>query len=331
MKTEFELINAICTKSKTRNPKLKIGIGDDCAVICQNSQTDLVVTTDLLIEDIDFKLDWSKPEFVGHKALAASLSDIAAMGAKPVWALISIGVPEKIWASDFVERFYDGWLRLARKFAVELAGGDISRAPDKIVIDSIAAGETRKNRAILRSGAQAGDFVFVTGNLGGAAAGLRLLESGKTKNPASSSLIQKQLCPDPQTKIGLILGEKRLATAMIDLSDGLSSDLRHLCEASKTGAKIYAEKIPIHPKLKSFKEFRADALRLALDGGEDFELLFTANPKNAKKIEKLLPAASRIGEITANAGRIELCQDSKNILIEPRGFRHFGAIENAKL
>ena len=320
MRTEFEFIEAIRQKSKIKNQKSKIkfGIGDDCAVIKKDGKTDLVITTDLLVEDIDFRLDWTKPEFLGHKALAVSLSDVAAMGAKPVWALVSVGVPQKIWNSDFLERFYQGWFDLARKFEVELAGGDVSRTPAKIVIDSIVAGEVKKNQAILRSGAKAGDLIFVSGKLGGAAAGLRLLKSGEHYNPKRvkhGNLFRRQLTPLPQVEIGRKLGEMKLATAMIDLSDGLSSDLAHLCAASRVGAKIEAEKIPLAKNI--------DSMLLALDGGEDFELLFTANPKNSKKIEKNFASVTQIGEITSNAEKIELVRDSEVVLIEPRGFRHF--------
>src|SRR5215207_11237740 len=147
-------------------------IGDDCAVLPKDERTDLVMTTDLLVEDIDFRLAWSKPEFIGHKALAVSLSDIAAMGAKPVWSMISIGIPEKIWKTDFIDAFYEGYLALAKENGIELIGGDVSKTPDKVVIDSIAAGEVQKNKAVLRSGARVGDLIFVSGELGGAAAGL---------------------------------------------------------------------------------------------------------------------------------------------------------------
>ena len=162
MLSEFQFLENL----KTRYALKKIG--DDCAVLPKDSKTDLVVTTDLLVENIDFRIDWTKPELLGQKSLAVSLSDIAAMGAKPVWSMVSLGVPEKIWKTGFVDKFYEGYMNLARKYGVELVGGDVSKAPDKIVIDSIAAGEVRKNKAVLRSGAKPGDLIFVTGKLGGA-------------------------------------------------------------------------------------------------------------------------------------------------------------------
>lgn len=326
---EFELIRKIKNSAESSGnfqSAVRVGIGDDCAVIAQNSKTDLVITTDLLVEDIDFKLEWSTSEFIGHKSLAVSLSDVAAMGAKPVWSMISIGVPEKIWQSDFVDRFYDGYLRLASKCDVELVGGDVSKTPDKIVIDSIVAGEVRKNKAILRSGAQVGDLIFVTGNLGGAAVGLKLLQNGERFEPSKNkNLLLRQLAPNPQTETGQIIGSKNLATAMIDLSDGLSSDLAHICRASKVGAKIFADKILFDPNLDLIAKTFEEKIDLALNGGEDFELLFTVNPKKYFRLEKEFKnrAFFRIGEITANTEIIELIAGEKTIVLEAKGFRHF--------
>ena len=319
MKTEFEFIKSLQERYALKN------IGDDCAVLPKNKTTDLVITTDLLIEDIDFRLKWTKPEFLGHKALAVSLSDIAAMGAKPVWSMLSIGVPEKIWRTDFIEKFYDGYLRSAKKFSVELIGGDVSKSPDKIIIDSIVAGETKKGKAIMRSTAKAGDLIFVTGNLGGASAGLRLLEAGEIYETSTyNNLIERQLKPNPQIEIAQILGEKNLATSMIDLSDGLSSDLFHICQVSKVGAKIYAEKIPVEVQNSKLKT-QNSKLAFALNGGEDFELLFTVNPKKKFQLEKHLENRniSHIGEVTANAEIIELITGKKTEILEPEGFRHF--------
>ena len=330
MKSEFEFVENL------RKKYLLTKIGDDCAVLPKDAKTDLVITTDLLVEDIDFRLDWTRAQFLGHKALAVSLSDVAAMGAKPVWSMLSIGVPAKIWKTDFVDKFYEGYMRLAKKFDVELIGGDVSKTPDKIVIDSIVAGEARKGKAILRSGAKVGDLIFVTGNLGGAAVGLQLLESGERFGKSKyKNLLLRQLAPNPQTEIGQIIGAKNLATAMIDLSDGLSSDLSHLCRESKIGAKIFADKIPIDENLKKFlTQSRKDAktqrqeffsLSQILNGGEDFELLFTVNPKKKIQVEKALKnyQISHLGEITSNVEIIKLIIDSKSEILEPKGFRHF--------
>lgn len=309
MFSEFEFIERIGRKYSLKK------IGDDCAVLPKDVKTDLVITTDLLIEEIDFRMKWTTPEFLGHKALAVSLSDIAAMGAKPVWAMLSIGIPAKIWKTDFVEKFYDGWFGLANKFVVELVGGDVSRTPEHIVIDSIVAGDVRKGKAVLRSGAKPGDLIFVTGELGGAAAGLKLLEDGERYEKSKyKNLLLRQLAPNPQTELGRIIGEGNLATSMIDLSDGLSSDLAHLCRASRVGAKIFAGKIPL-----------AGELFFALNGGEDFELLFTASSKKYFQIEKELKnhRISPIGKITANAETIELIADEKSEILQPKGFRHF--------
>ena len=320
MKTEFEFIETIRRRYNLAR------VGDDCAVLPKNSKTDLVITTDLLVEDVDFRLEWTQPNFLGHKALAVSLSDVAAMGAKPVWAMISIGVPKKIWKTDFVEKFYDGYARLAQKFDVEIVGGDVSKTPDKIVIDSIAAGEVKKGKAVLRSGARVGDLIFVTGNLGGAAMGLELLEKGeKHENSKLKKLLSRQLAPNPQTEIGEYIGAKNLATSMIDLSDGLSSDLTHLCRASKVGAKIYADKIPTEGQFSSLKFQTEDKLFYILNGGEDYELLFTINPKKIFPLKNHLEKRqiSHIGEITANAEIIELISDKKIEILPPQGFRHF--------
>src|SRR5437764_2353927 len=214
--SEFDFINRIRQRALnysenssliTHNSSLSFGIGDDAAVIRQRSGHDTVITTDLLVEEIDFRLNTTTPWLLGYKALAVSLSDIAAMGARPRFALLSIGVPSAIWNSDFVDELYEGFFALAETYKVALIGGDVSRTPERIIIDSIVLGETVTGRAILRSGARAGDHIFVTGSLGGAAAGLRLLEHGarlrktpprSTYNQVVEQLILRQLRPEPR-------------------------------------------------------------------------------------------------------------------------------------
>lgn len=320
MKTEFEFIETLRRKYNLSK------IGDDCAVLPKDSETDLVITTDLLVEDIDFKLEWSEPEYIGHKALAVSLSDVAAMGAKPVWAMLSVGIPETVWKTNFIERFYEGWFGLAKQFGVELVGGDVSKTPDKIVVDSIVAGEVSKGKAVLRSGAKIGDLIYVTGKLGGAAAGLKLLENGENyEDSKNRNLLLRQLQPHPQTKIGQILGAGNLATSMIDLSDGLSSDLAHICRESRVGAKIFADRIPVESRISDFRFQIEEIISFAVHGGEDYELLFTADPKIKFQNEIGLEnhAFHRIGEITANVEIVELISGEKSEILQPKGFRHF--------
>jgi thiamine-monophosphate kinase len=324
MKSEFKFLENIRKKFNLTK------IGDDCAVLPKDSKTDLVITTDLLVEDIDFRLDWTTPEFLGHKSLAVSLSDVAAMGAKPVWSMLSIGIPQKIWNTDFVDKFYKGYFELANKFSIELVGGDVSKTPDKIVIDSIAAGELKKGKAVLRSGAKVGDLIYITGELGGASAGLKLLENGDKFNKANKfrNLLLRQLKPNPRTEIGQVLQINNLSFAMIDISDGLSSDLMHICRESKVGAKIFVEKIPIDKNIPNISSKNLDILDFALNGGEDFELLFTSNQPDLKKKLKIFSSAknvkiSYIGEITKTPEIIELISENGSQILSAKGFRHF--------
>jgi thiamine-monophosphate kinase len=299
-------------------------VGDDCAVVPQSSGLDLVVTTDLLVEDVDFRLNWTSPELLGHKALAVSLSDVAAMGGKPRWSLTSIGVPETLWNSDFIDRFYKGWHALAEGFGVVLIGGDVSRSPDKFVVDSVVGGQVPKGKSILRSGARPGDAIFVTGGLGGAAGGLQLLENGIRYADASGwqqRLIERQLVPLPRVAEGGMLLEKGIVNSMIDLSDGLSSDLHHICEASAVGAEIEADAIPIDEDLKQFTSSGEGQLDFALHGGEDFELLFTVPEEKISELDPRL--YTRIGIVTANVGMVGLTRGSERVILGSAGFQHF--------
>ena len=315
MKGEFDFIRYIKKSFGLR------AVGDDCAILPKDDRSDLLVTADLLVKNIDFKLEWTMPEDLGRKALAVSLSDIAAMGGKPAWALLTIGIPESLWESDFVKRFYEGWTELAEHFEVQLVGGDISRASE-LVIDSIVGGEVPKGAAVLRSGARAGDAIYVSGSLGGAAAGLQILEKANQFVPDSrhERLIEFQLRPTPRVELGRWLLEYRIPTAMIDLSDGLSSDIHHICELSGVGADLDASLIPIDKDLKnSFSANRA--LAFALNGGEDFELLFTVPEE---KIFLLKNAqVSRIGTVTGNAGVVQLRDGNEIVELQPSGYRHF--------
>ena len=323
------------------------GIGDDAAVFKSLAGSDVVVTTDLLVEEVDFRRDTTRADLLGHKALAVSLSDVAAMGARPRWALLSLGVPEAIWNSEFLDSFYKGFFQLATRYGVTLIGGDVSRTPDRIVIDSILIGETPAAGAVFRSGAQPGDQIFVTGFLGDAAAGLRLLERGArlprqtltdsssqlpSQSPQSNEsqrleyLLRRQLQPEPRVGWGLLLGQQQLATALIDISDGLSSDLNQLCAESKVGALIDASTIPIDPLVTELSGRRAlDPLMLALHGGEDFELLFTVAPDDVAKLPTRVDGVSltRIGEIREVSQGVLIAEGARTWNLEPGGWQHF--------
>jgi thiamine-monophosphate kinase len=343
---EFDFIRKIrvLAQEQVASSGLVRGIGDDAAALKSFVGTDIVVSTDLLIEDVDFHRDATHPNLLGHKALAVSLSDIAAMGARPRWALMSIGVPNDVWKAEFLDRFYEGFFQLAARYGVGLIGGDVSRTPDKIVIDSIVIGECLIEREVFRSGAKAGDQIYVTGFLGDAAAGLRLIERGarlhsqtNTATPPCSigeeneqhpvdHLLLRQLRPEPRVGWGVLLGDKQLATAMIDISDGLSSDLNHLCTESNVGALIDASRLPIDPLVKDLSGRRAlDPLMLALHGGEDFELLFTVNQKNIAKLPSRVDGISltRIGEIKEASQGVRISEGSRTWNLEPGGWEHF--------
>lgn len=312
---EFEFI---------KNIKKKYGlglIGDDCAVLPKDDTADLLISTDMLVEDIDFRLDWTTPEQLGHKALAVSLSDVAAMGGTPDWALLSIGIPSALWNAKFLDRFYEGWHELAGRYGVALVGGDISRTPNKLVIDSTVGGSVPRSSAILRSGAKVGESIFVSGPLGGAAAGLRLLNQAEKLGGSNDHLIKKQLLPQARIELGRRLRESDAVTSMIDLSDGISSDLAHICRASEVGAVIYGNDLPFESEVMEIAGSIETMLDLALNGGEDFELLFTAEQEKISKLN--FDDIFRIGEITETPGIVELERNGRRELLPPGGYRHF--------
>ena len=341
VRTEFDFIDqlreraALQSHSSQTIQSLKLGIGDDAAVVHSSPLKDTVVAADLLVEGIDFRRNTAPPNLLGHKALAVSLSDIAAMGARPRWSLISLGVPDDVWQSSFANDFYEGLFHLAGQYDVQLIGGDTSRTPEQIVIDSIVVGECAIDRAIKRSGAQPGDQIFVTGALGGAAGGLRLIERGAhladqnfsaNETQALDHLLLRHLQPEPRIGWGIVLGQERLATAMIDISDGLSSDLNRLCTAGSVGALIDSALLPIDNYVTELCGRRAlDPLQLALHGGEDFELLFTVKPADVARLPRRVDGTEikRIGEITDSRDGVRISEGARVWELKPGGWVHF--------
>lgn len=303
---------------KTGDLRLVTGIGDDCAVLRATGRSDLLVTTDFSLEGVHFRRDWHPPEFVGHRCLARGLSDIAAMGGEPVAAFLSLAVPDNL-SQAWIDRFLDGFLRLARKFGVRLAGGDTSQSTQGVLADVIVIGSISRGQAILRSGAKPGDRIYVTGSLGESASALKLFYS---KKKVDSKRFPRHFLPIPRIEVARILRMKNIPTSMIDLSDGLSTDLSHLCEESHIGAEVNSAAIPIAqtgPKNKSA------AFHLALHGGEDYELLFTAPPgiKVSSRIAHV--SITCIGEITRGQGMFLSDANGRRSRLKPLGWEHFRA------
>ncbi len=335
MRSEFDFIAKIkamaSRKDPTSEPNFK-GVGDDCAVIPKDSQTDLLITADLLIEDVDFRRSWADPESLGRKSLSVSVSDIAAMGGRPKYSLLTLGGPEELWESGFTDSFMTSYLELAKGMGITLIGGDISKSPDRFTIDSIVIGEVEKGGAILRSGAAVGDLICVTGFLGGARAGLELLERGSSDGLIFTNLIRRQKEPEARVEESAALRSSGVVTSMIDISDGLIGDLRHLCEESEVGARVDIGSIPVDPEVQA--AISAEALtetgsgtEYAIRGGEDFELLFTVERDGLEKLKASCPGLpfSVIGEMQSGSGKISLvAADGSEQSPDAFGFEHFG-------
>lgn len=324
---ELELIQRIRQQAKSpakrgAGSRVITGIGDDTAVLSIPPGHETLVTTDFTLETVHFRREWHSPETVGHRCLVRGLSDIAAMGGEPVAAFLSLALPEDT-PQRWVDNFLDGLLALAGTHGVTLAGGDIAQSPAGVLADIMVVGSVPEGKAILRSGARPGDHVFVTGDLGAPSAMLERMY----KNPRGryrSSDCPAHFLPQPQLAVGRYLREKAIATSMIDISDGLSSDLAHICDESGVRAEIQAETVPLgtvgHHEV---------SLDQALHGGDEYQLLFTAPPN--KRVPRTIA-----GVTVTHIGYIEEARpDLPKMLIfrgndaevgyelRPRGWRHF--------
>ena len=300
-----------------KSSALRRGIGEDCAVLAASRQKDFLITTDLFLEGVHFRRQWQEPESAGYKVLARGLSDIADMGGVPRYAFLSLGLPPRL-PSRWMDGFWRGFFRLASAAKVILAGGDTGASRNGVVsgfvADIVVLGETPRNRAILRSGARPGDEIWVTGKLGMAASGLRVLQESKKKTSHKADL-EAFFYPQPRLRIGQYLRERKLASAMIDLSDGLSLDLARLCEESRVGASIREASIPRSSRT---------AMDCALHGGEDLELLFTVPARQSRRLPESLGGVrlTRIGQIISGR-KLLLVRGEKAHPLLVRGFQHF--------
>jgi thiamine-monophosphate kinase len=329
---ELALIRQLRSRAaQSSSIALRLGIGDDCALLRLRTGEEFAVTTDLSIAGRHFRVDWHPSESIGHRTLARGLSDLAAMGARPVAAFLSLGLPRDLTTPtgrrpSWVQGFLDGLLALAAAYKTPLAGGDLSESPIPVA-DIVLVGRVPHGRALLRSGARPGHLLYVTGTLGGAAAALACLVELTIAQPVRpqpprvpkklEALLTPHLYPQPRIAQGLFLQRHSLASAAIDLSDGLSTDLAHLCQESDLAAEIDAALLPIHP---------AATLDQALNGGEDYELLFTA-PASVR-IPRTIASVplTRIGRILPrhpNRPAVTLIALQGRRQLSPQGWQHF--------
>lgn len=312
--SERAFIQALRRKTPARQGQVRLGVGDDCAILRPPKGAEIVVTTDFSLEGRHFRRDWHPAESAGHRCLARGLSDLAAMGAKPMAAFLSLAVPGGM-DKAYMDGFLKGLLALAEQTKIPLAGGDTASAPgDALLADITLLGSVPRGRALLRSAAKPGDGIYATGRLGAAAAELELLAAKpaglqKTK----SNEVHAHLYPQPRLAVGQALVAKKLAACAMDVSDGLSVDLLHICEESGVDAEVEAARLPL-----------GGTLLQALHGGEDYELLFTTAKPLPKKIAGV--AVARIGTVLPRTGRsahMTLVNDAgKRSALKPLGWEH---------
>jgi thiamine-monophosphate kinase len=337
MPGESQIISQIRARA-ARSGRVVVGIGDDAAVVEHDGATDLLACCDLMVEGVHFRSEWSSPSLIGRKALAVTLSDIAAMGGVARFAMASIALPPGT-SPGFISDLIEGLFRLADAYGVSIIGGDTSSSPGPLFIDTSVIGECARGRAVTRRGASAGDRVFVTGALGGSSLGLSLLESGLRLEDISDDepadllsrarreALTKHLAPEPLLHAGRAIGESGIATSMIDISDGLSTDLLHILDESECGAVIHASQIPVAGCVHSLRggDLRVDPLQMAIDSGEEYELVFTARPADRERLAEMSRSlgvrVTEIGEVVERKG-LYLEIEGSFKAVEPSGYEH---------
>ncbi len=326
---EFRLINLLCGQIPPPSDKVIRGIGDDTAVLTNDDKMLVLMTTDMLVEDIHFSFRHSPFKSVGWKALAVNVSDIAAMGGLPTGATVSIGIPPHLEVSQ-VEELYFGLSQCAREYGTDIVGGDTVKSPRGLVINVTLLGRVEPDRVIYRSGARPGDIIMVTGPLGNSAAGLYILTHDLPQDDPdlTGEVIKAHLYPRARVKEGRVLSETGYVTSMNDISDGLASEVLEICEASAVGCELDAKSVPYS---KAVAEISSRAgvtpLQWALNGGEDFELVFTVKPQGADKVMAALEEAgaspSVVGRIMAREHGYSLREDDRKSVLRPAGYDHF--------
>lgn len=321
--SEIELIRTIRKLNVPFQKQALLGIGDDAAIIEGRKNYWYLLTTDALVENVHFEWELISPYQLGWKAMAVCASDIAAMGGYAVFALVTLGIPTET-TSSAVEKMYTGMLDLSSKLSLEVSGGDIVRSPVFFISISVL-GEVEAGRAILRKGAKPGDSIYVSGEMGAAAAGFLLLRRGELSLASSNEqkLAEKWQMPFPRIAEAREILKQNVATAMIDTSDGLSSDLSHILEESNVGAEIWEENLPISRAIHNLcHKLRKSPTEIALGGGEDYELLFTASPETNVE-EKVSFPVTKIGTITEGKDIFLVDSTGSKKKIKPGGWDHF--------
>jgi thiamine-monophosphate kinase len=339
--TERELIKRIAERLQPSPGWLTVGIGDDAAVVEPERNRLEVLSVDAIVEGIHFDRRFTPPGAIGHRALAVNLSDLAAMGAAPRLALLSFVLPPALLRDDF-DALVSGLAALALRHKLHVVGGNLTRSPGPLMIDVTVIGTAKRRQVLTRGGARPGDALYVTGSLGGAAAGLEILRhatsaAGEAKDPAGSTLAQgfercanRYLYPEPRVRMGLTLGRNRVASACMDLSDGLADGVRQIAEASGVGIIVDAGALPVDEGARAWFDARGgDALSKAITGGDDYELVFTS-PRRANG---RLRAASRGADVAVT--RIGVCTEAHTLILRrssdgpptdeaiPSGYTHF--------
>lgn len=306
---------------------LRVGIGDDAAILRPNTGSEMAISCDSCLEGVHFHAKLQPPESVGYKSLARATSDLAAMGAIPSHFLLTLALPPEK-TGKWLDRFATGMAKAARRFRMNLIGGDISKAAS-VFVSLTVLGNLKSGEAVLRSGARPGDLVYVSGTLGRAQLGLEIVLRGLSERASLRHLVQQHFYPEIGLGLGNWLASHRIASAMMDLSDGLSMDLPRLCNASGVGARIFEAKIPKIVIPRQLHMHKLDPLGLALHGGEDYELLFTVPPSKVRRLSRAPGAASlkMIGEITRTREILLLGSDGSAAKLPSLGWDHFRGVK----